>query len=183
MHMTTQLQAGQLQKTQARKPAQRHKAESDPKLAMSAELQRMLDTFAGRELAHALRRRRHAHACKGEFGRLVARRLATFSDAAMRRVDALAKRIRDLGGCAELSLPYESAVTRESDLDAIVTNELIEALASADALRSVERYLGEWDPASLCLIRVLRDEHERELAELSRMLDVILSAEDLRVCA
>jgi bacterioferritin (cytochrome b1) len=155
----------------------------DSKQAMTQELQRLLDDFAGRELGHALRRRRHAHACKGEFGRLVARRLAAFSDAAMRRVDALAKRVRDLGGCAEITLPYEAAVTRESDLDNIVTSELIEALASADTLRSVERYLGEWDHTSLCLVRVLRDEHERELAELSRMLDVILSAQELRVCA
>lgn len=147
--------------------------------AMQEELRKLLDDFAGRELAHALRRRRHAHACTGDFGRLVARRLASFSDAAMRRVDALAKRVQDLGGDAVLALPYDAAVTRESDLDAIVTNELIEALASVDAMRSIERYLDGWDQTTLCLVRVLRDEHERELAELSRMLDVIMSAAEL----
>lgn len=153
------------------------------KQAMTDELRSLLDELAGRELAHALRRRRHAHACDGEFGRLVARRLATFSDASMRRVDALAKRVRDLGGSAELSMPYEAASARESDLDAIVTNEVIEALASADALQTVERYLGEWDQVTQRLVHALRDEHERELAELARMLDVILSTEEVRACA
>ena len=135
------------------------------------EIKRLLDEAANFELAHALRLYCHAHAAEGRLSSVLRKLMLDYSDAAMRRVDALTLRLQELRGRAGLPHIEVPATPKAVRVDSLLYRELVEALAATDRYALFEEYVGRTDRKTQALLANLRQEHAAEAERFTHLLE------------
>lgn len=152
---------------------------------MLSVLARLLDDLAGQEVTHAMRMRRNAHLLElsGSDNLIGTQRLQTYAEAATARAETLTKCCNRLGGRAKSRAKLPGKTLEWLDTDAILSQELVEALSAANAFAALERYTGELDSRTSAMLHLLHAQREAELAEIARLLDCHRAGGDLAAAA